>query len=109
MRRGRPFRREAILILAITVGLVVVYALNPVRNYGGECKGMRWFILAMPFLFLALVFFVERGLGWLGWTAFAVCFAVSALNAFDALRIPWGFSEWDLLLTRIGLGSLPLP
>ncbi len=101
---GAPARAETVTIALGFAGLVIYIVLGT-NNYGGGHYGMRWFLMAVPLLFLLLVPVLER---WQGPTAWAGL-PLLILPGLYTAQIYW-FGKptvYELLLMRHGLLALP--
>lgn len=88
---------EAMAIGIPSLALILFY-LFFTRNYGGECVGFRWFLTAAPVVFLFVGSWIESSRWrWPHKLLFVVVLAVSAVNAWDAVRSPWKQSAWHTL------------
>jgi hypothetical protein len=104
--RDRGRRMISICVLLASALVLAVY-IKRTYNYGGRCFGFRWFVFAMPVWFAFVPLWWEdirfRGRS----VVLAICLIVSILTAVDALQGCWRPSEWNMMLRKAGMGSLP--
>jgi hypothetical protein len=101
---GAPARAETVTI-ALGFAALVTYIVLGTNNYGGGHYGMRWFLMAVPLLFLLLVPVLER---WHGPTAW-IGLPLLILPGLYTAQIYW-FGKptvYELLMMRHGWLVLP--
>lgn len=101
---GAPPRAESLLVLGATSALAL-YVVFQTNNYGGGHYGMRWFLVVVPWLFLALVPVIAK---WRS-TAGRVGLALLVLPGVYTAQIYW-FGKptvYELLAMRWGYLVLP--
>lgn len=92
----RPLHgRGPILLGALgTLTIGAYYALTT-DNYGGECYGFRWMIVAMPVLLLMAVPAINALRARWAWAAIAVMVGISFYSAWESSKTGWRANqEW---------------
>jgi hypothetical protein len=85
LRKGNPMAATWWTMMA---GIVAVFLFVWLRtkNYGGDCIGLRWMIVAMPFLMLMAWPVVERlGRSWLGKGVCILLLLLALPHVYEAL------------------------
>lgn len=83
-------RRSNRFAEALTAGIPVIVSLLflglKTRNYGGVCAGLRWMILAMPFLFLFTADWIDKHRSRISMVLLAILIIIGFATLCD---IPW--------------------
>jgi hypothetical protein len=98
IRKGQPFRREALVIVSVSL-IIVSYYLLFTNDYGGRSYSIRWFVPLLPLLFFFIhpffeVFTLKRR------RIFMTLFSISTVIACIGMINPWSnnsLSEIPLL------------
>jgi hypothetical protein len=80
-----------------------VYLTMYTGNYGGTAYGERWFVPAIPLVFVFVFFIPPLSVPtWKHWTwlAFTLAFALSAISSWQGAQAPWQDYMPPLQMTR---------